>query len=240
MCDTSCGLVQGGANTVNGVQDGAVGLANLGIIGARYMGADWEYFQSPDWSRNLIVSEPGIAGTWSDAHGWGKFIGGESLTFLLTQGLSGIRWGEKGRTLIHYTTTDGAMGIRQSQKIMGKGGIFAVDSSIQNPPFFLWKLRNTPEIKIPIEGVIASKFQPVPVVGLISFMAKTKNSYVIYANSIDLANGCIKNFDGWVPIIQINGPIFFDATAGQLLWTTPQVLQGTLFPSETGMDVYKK
>ena len=95
-CNTSCGLAQGTANIANGVQDGAVGIVNLGVMGARLVNPDLEYIQSPDWSRDLIIKESGTPGTWSDMHGWGKFIGGESASFLLTQGLSGIRWEERG------------------------------------------------------------------------------------------------------------------------------------------------
>ncbi len=29
---------------------------------------------SPDWSQGLIVHEPGEEGTWSDSHGWSKFL----------------------------------------------------------------------------------------------------------------------------------------------------------------------
>ena len=94
------GLVQGAANVVNGVQDAAVGLANLPVQGANLIadGIDNAWgtpehqririptIPSPDWSRNLVTEEYGTPGGWDDTHGWSKFAGGEGVMALLTAG----------------------------------------------------------------------------------------------------------------------------------------------------------
>ena len=80
------GLLQGGANIVNGIQDLGIGLFNLGIFGGYNLGS-WIVNQfggdnpyvglpSPDWSRGLFTQESGTAGGWDDTHGWSKFLGG--------------------------------------------------------------------------------------------------------------------------------------------------------------------
>jgi hypothetical protein len=97
------GLAQGGVNLVNGVQDAAVGVANLPIHATNALadGVDYTFgtydennririptIPSPDWSRDLIVHEGGTPGGWDDMHGWSKFAGGEGVMTLLTAGMS--------------------------------------------------------------------------------------------------------------------------------------------------------
>ena len=97
------GLGQGVCNLVNGVQDAAVGVANLAIAipntvagGIDYAtGATDPHYQmripyipSPDWSRNLVTEESGTPGGWDDSHGWSKFFAGEGAMALLTGGAS--------------------------------------------------------------------------------------------------------------------------------------------------------
>ncbi|MFN8742222.1 MAG: hypothetical protein ACK5YR_20020, partial [Pirellula sp.] len=97
------GLVQGACNIVNGVQDAAVGAANLAIAIPNTVagGIDYvtgvtdpnyqmriSYLNSPDWSRNLVTEESGTPGGWDDMHGWSKFAGGEGVMALLTGGVT--------------------------------------------------------------------------------------------------------------------------------------------------------
>lgn len=97
------GLAQGSVNLVNGVQDAAVGVANLPIHATNALadGVDYTFgtydennririptIPSPDWSRDLIVHEGGTPGGWDDMHGWSKFAGGEGVMTLLTAGMS--------------------------------------------------------------------------------------------------------------------------------------------------------
>ena len=77
------GLAQGAANTVNGVQDAAIGTGNLAVRGvnavAGYRVLDERV--SPDWSLDLIVSEG------ETAHNVSKFLGGNGAITLATAGL---------------------------------------------------------------------------------------------------------------------------------------------------------
>ena len=97
------GLGQGVCNLVNGVQDAAVGVANLAIAIPNTVagGIDYAtgatdpnyqirvpYISSPDWSRNLVTEEGGTPGGWDDSHGWSKFFAGEGTVSLLTGGAS--------------------------------------------------------------------------------------------------------------------------------------------------------
>jgi len=78
------GRAQGTVNLVNGVQDAAVGVANLpGVIynntAGNLGGGTIGYIPSPDWSRDLIyVGEP--------THGLSKFLGGNGIIILATLG----------------------------------------------------------------------------------------------------------------------------------------------------------
>ncbi|MGB7347969.1 MAG: hypothetical protein WBD20_27335 [Pirellulaceae bacterium] len=73
------GLLQGAANTVNGVQDAAIELANLALaagVGVSYLvhgDNGIGFIESPDWSRGLFTHESGTPGGWDVTHGWGKF-----------------------------------------------------------------------------------------------------------------------------------------------------------------------
>jgi hypothetical protein len=80
------GGVQGGANTVNGVQDGAIGMVNLLGFAYNYSaglipGAPRaQYIPSPDWSDNLVRPED------PTAHAASKFLGGTGVTMLVPGG----------------------------------------------------------------------------------------------------------------------------------------------------------
>jgi RHS repeat-associated protein len=82
---TGLGLAQGGANLVNGVQDGAIGIVNLpatawNLTGAQLGGNPAPYVPSPDWSKNLITNEG------DTSHAVSKFLGGEGAITLMTLG----------------------------------------------------------------------------------------------------------------------------------------------------------
>jgi RHS repeat-associated protein len=79
------GLAQGGANLVNGVQDGVVGLANVVPLAynntaGRLGGGSLNYVKSPDWSKNRFVAES------QTAHNISKFLGGQGVITLATAG----------------------------------------------------------------------------------------------------------------------------------------------------------
>jgi len=87
------GLAQGGLNTINGVQDSVIGLANLpgGAVNSiawaeEQLGilptgsARVPYIPSPDWSRDLIVQESGTG--WGDSHNWSKGLSAGGLEIL--------------------------------------------------------------------------------------------------------------------------------------------------------------
>ncbi|MBM3273194.1 RHS repeat-associated core domain-containing protein, partial [Candidatus Kaiserbacteria bacterium] len=86
---TLLGVIQGGANIANGVQDIGIGFVNLvpGVMnGINWLGGDdtrLPFVPSLDWSRDLIIFETGEPGTWTDTHGWSKGIGGVGATVLL-------------------------------------------------------------------------------------------------------------------------------------------------------------
>ena len=97
------GVGQGACNLVNGVQDAAVGVANLAIAVPNTIAGSIDYvtgatdphyqirvpyITSRDWSRNLITEEGGTAGGWDDSHGWSKWLAGEGAMSLLTAGAS--------------------------------------------------------------------------------------------------------------------------------------------------------
>jgi hypothetical protein len=77
------GVLQGAANTVNGVQDGLVGIANLpGVIynntAGYILGAPLaQSIPSPDWSNNLITAED------PTLHAVSKGLGGTGATMLI-------------------------------------------------------------------------------------------------------------------------------------------------------------
>ena len=84
------GAMQIGANTVNGLQDGVVGILNIGLV--PYNCTTWLvnrgfgegtgihfWIPSPDWSRDWAVQEYGTPGGWDDTHGWSKFAGSMGL-----------------------------------------------------------------------------------------------------------------------------------------------------------------
>gem|GEM_PF-2174972 len=81
------GTAQGLLNTVNGVQDAAVGTANLGLgiwnaSGALICDKELEYIDSPDWSKDVVVKES------TTAHEVSKFLGSQGAVTLMTAGAS--------------------------------------------------------------------------------------------------------------------------------------------------------
>ncbi len=80
------GSLQALLNGLNGLQDIAFGLVNLKIRShpLSHFG-DFE-IPSPDWSRGLIVHEPGEQGTWGDSHAWSKALVSDGMFTLATLG----------------------------------------------------------------------------------------------------------------------------------------------------------
>ncbi len=78
--------LQGQANTINGLQDVIIDLANLSLKvspdtwAIQGLGQKLE-LHSPDWSKGLYIDETG------SAHWWGKFLGGQGAFIILTDGL---------------------------------------------------------------------------------------------------------------------------------------------------------
>jgi hypothetical protein len=76
------GTAQGVANTADGVQDGVVGTVNLIPMAINKIeGNPVPYLPSPDWSRDLIVSESGAS------HDASEFLGGTGAWILLGGGV---------------------------------------------------------------------------------------------------------------------------------------------------------
>jgi hypothetical protein len=76
------GLVQGAANTINGVQDGLVGISNIPSLAWNYT-VGWlpgvsqaRYAVSPDWAKDLVTRED------PTLHGVSKFLGGTGVLLL--------------------------------------------------------------------------------------------------------------------------------------------------------------
>lgn len=85
------GVVQGGANLVNGVQDAAIGVANLPAVvynntAGNLGGGQIGYIPSPDWSLDLIVENDPL-------HGTSKFLGGTGVVMLATIGVGSLAGG---------------------------------------------------------------------------------------------------------------------------------------------------
>ena len=102
------GVVQGAANTVNGVQDGLIGLANLPGVAYNYSvgripGAPLaQYIPSPDWSNNRVTAESPFE------HQAGKFLGGTGVTMLIPGAQFGVATGSLGKVSMLAQTTGGA------------------------------------------------------------------------------------------------------------------------------------
>ena len=103
------GVVQGAANTVNGVQDGLIGMANLPgvaynntvgyIPGAPLV----QYIPSPDWSNNLVTAED------PTQHAVSKFAGGTGVTMLVPGGQFTAPTASLGKVSVLAQTTGGAL-----------------------------------------------------------------------------------------------------------------------------------
>ena len=76
------GVLQGGANSINGAQDGVVGTVNLIPLAINKLeGNHVPYLPSPDWSRNKFSSES----DWT--HDKSKLVGGTGVLTAATAGL---------------------------------------------------------------------------------------------------------------------------------------------------------
>jgi len=112
------GAGQGILNTVNGLQDMAIGVLNLpaaGINGIAYLQEKVgilnpddplrvPYIPSPDWSRDKITHESGEPGSWSDTHGWSKFAGATGVTAFVSY-LRAAKAARAGSTAPNATTS---------------------------------------------------------------------------------------------------------------------------------------
>ena len=100
---TGMGLVQGGANIVNGLQDTVIGIANLPAMGVNSIAWMEEkvgilpensmrmpYIPSPDWSRDIASKESGTG--WADTHNWSKGLGAGGVEIL-----TGAWWGRASK-----------------------------------------------------------------------------------------------------------------------------------------------
>jgi len=82
------GVAQGAANSLNGLQDVAVGIANLPAMAWNWSigwiaGNQVTYWEVGDWSENLFIQ----GDAWHKA---GKFAGGEGLATVVTAGVGHI------------------------------------------------------------------------------------------------------------------------------------------------------
>ena len=91
MASIGWGLLQGVANTANGLQDMAVGFANLGLVqlnktiwNCNKLGLEIPqiWIPSPDWSRGMFTEEYN-GGWWTDTHGWSKWSGANGVMALV-------------------------------------------------------------------------------------------------------------------------------------------------------------
>ena len=85
------GVVQGGANTLNGIQDAAIGTGNLIGKGINMAAGHTVVVEraSPDWSRGLVVAESDAA------HNASKFLGGNGVITLATGGAGALGTGAR-------------------------------------------------------------------------------------------------------------------------------------------------
>lgn len=235
---TGRGIGQGGLNTVNGVQDAAIGIVNLAPIihnhtagnFVNYLGnqAGFDidvrsgYIPSPDWSRDLIVPS-------SDYHhGASKFLGGQGAVTLLTLGASQIG---HARHLTHLTTPANANSINASGTLISRGGTFAVSRPWQTPLGRIFQTgtpRTTAAVNLTDEA--AAAFRPLEVgypTGLRAWQRFFGGAYRAEASSISLQTGAT------TPLSIFNG-----TTAGTLVDTglgvginfASQVQTGTINP----------
>jgi len=135
------GLLQGGANLLNGVQDVVVGVINIpsnianGVANsidtstAPHDRIRMPTVPSPDWSRNLLAPESGTPGAWDDTHGWSKFAAGEGATTLISLGA-----GKLGATLGKGTglTDDAAKAADDAARAVAPKSVNQLSKSQQN------------------------------------------------------------------------------------------------------------
>ena len=79
------------ANALNGLQDSAIAMAN-GVkhttpVGQVANNLGLPDLPSPDWSRGIAMKEAGEPGSWSDTHGWSKWLFAFGI-----ETLAGVSW----------------------------------------------------------------------------------------------------------------------------------------------------
>jgi hypothetical protein len=103
------GVVQGAANTANGVQDGLVGLANLpGVVYNNTVGCIpgaplLQYIPSPDWSNDLVTAED------PTLHAASKFLGGTGVTILVPGAEFAVPTASLGKVQVLAQAANGAL-----------------------------------------------------------------------------------------------------------------------------------
>ncbi len=222
------GIGQGGANTVNGVQDIGVGVINLPgmmVNGTNYVfGGDGTvvgYVPSPGWAHNLIVEEG------QTSHNISKFCGGQGAFMIITMGSSVYVQAARPAQLTHVTSTGGGVGIAAENVINGAHGIYA--SAATKPSW--WQVLVRPgnaTTHVPISSTAASAFRPAPAVGPISGWTNLFGKpYWAPYSSVNLANGATTPLS-----LPAQYPILVDAFAGQMLTIAPQAANGTGLPGQ--------
>jgi len=194
------GVVQGGANAVNGLQDAAIGIVNIAPLAyngtvassinatSRLAGFNVDvrsgYIPSPDWSRDLLVDSS------SYSHGASKFLGGQGLATLITLGASQAG---NARHLTHLTTPTGATSIASEGVITGRGGVFAIKKAWEST-FGRIIQTGTPRTTAAIEitGEAAQAFRPIEVgapLGLRAWQRWVGGVFRADASAVSLGNG---------------------------------------------------
>jgi len=185
---------QGVLNTVNGLQDAVIGLANLPALAvnaaAWAAGSDLRlsYTESPDWSEDLACTEYG-------GHGASKFIGGQSAFTLLTLGLSQLGAAGEAARLGHVTSSAKALEITTAEvpTLRAPGGIFALSnpstSSTANAARAIVGLARHAEETVPITGQAAAAFRPVAVTGPLTALLRLNGAYFAETTSLTLGTG---------------------------------------------------
>lgn len=115
---TLVGTAQGLLNTVNGLQDLAISVANMGpgvwnSSGALIFDKQLEYIDSPDWSKDVVVNES------TAVHEISKFLGSQGLLTILTSGGSatGKAASMANEGIYEFTSSSGRTYVGQSSNI---------------------------------------------------------------------------------------------------------------------------
>ncbi len=184
------GTLQGLANVANGVQNTAIGMANIPADvanGVGYLTAGDStvipVIPSPDWSNNLVVQN-------NPAHGISTFLGGQAATTLATLGLSQLGTAGEAANLAHLTDPVTEEAIGQSGALTGKAGICALSNPTDNSwiDSILTGVPNA-EGSVPISDAAASTFTPIPAAGPVSGCGSLAGGHFSPYASLDLATG---------------------------------------------------